>query len=327
MSRCTTLVSAKLLAACLLAACTSEGRGPDRLVGPRGDASEFVVGAAAEALDPDGRFRLAPPERTRPDAINESRATAIAAAWVQTFGPLKLSTLEAQHGASINLATLRPCERVLYAESAFEPLPQDYDPLYHRQYGPWWLLAFCDGSRPVLSVAVSAYASHIDVIGGKLQLPKVRGMDVYLSAVGADWDGAVPDSPERAVRRVAERTATRISEVPLLITPDPTQARPQAATWRLRTERPVRASGRAASLSEVFVGASSGVAVGPTRQPLAEVAIPRDSQPAEVMFKRLLDPSDLAFAPEAVRHSEGRAVRRVNVPIRFQKVTLEEGAR
>lgn len=324
MSRSPTLAPALAVVAFVAAACGNEGRGPDRLIGPRGDASEFVVGAAAEALDQDGRFRLSPPERTRPDEISQDRAVAIAAAWVRTFGPIKRPTLEVQHGSPINLAALRPCERVLYAESAFESLPQDYDPLYHRQYGPWWLVGLCDGSRPVLTVAVSAYASHIELDGSQLRLPKIRGMDVYLSAVGADWDGPVPDSPERAVRRIAEQTGTRISEVPVLVAPDPALARPQAATWRLRTERPVRARGREATLLEVFVGASNGVAIGPIRQPPAEVVIPADSQPAQVVFKRLLDPSDLAFAPEAVRYVEGRAVRRVNVPIRFQRVRLEE---
>lgn len=225
----------------------------ETLVGTSGQQpqSRLLVGAAARALQPNGRFALV---GAPIGELTEAAAVSLASAYLHDYARIALTRYEADAGRSINLAALRPCPRAYYATSAYES-GADLPTHLARHLGPHWLVSFCDGSTPVVSVSLSALATDLRTQSGITQLPDPRAGD-FLD-VGIPGGIGVPPTPEDAVMAAVELLGARVTSVPELVQLGPSYSA-QLARWRLTLERPVRVrgkrSGATTEVREVFVG-------------------------------------------------------------------------
>ena len=227
----------------------------------------LVVDEAANALGHDGQLRLdAPmPLSSSRREITELRARELAQAFVVTHARGMRKVLERDHGSSINVDALHVCGRVWYANSSFAPLPAEVPAVYHRIFGPRWLVTLCGaGEQPQASVAVSAYATELAIKDGRLNYPSTFGSELRVLGIPKALATGLPSSPERAVELAAKLTGARVAGVPELIAPPPGQY-PQTARWRLRLEKNVTLAGHEVGMnvastrtvSEVFVGTNT----------------------------------------------------------------------
>lgn len=285
-----------VLASALAIACDTDRAPPTALEKPI-DVRTFVVGKAAESLDANGFFVLGVPAS---GIVTPERAAQLAIANVRMFGPTDRPYLERQFGAAIDFAALAADPRVYYAESPYEQeLPSEFHPAFRKVIGPYYLVSLGLGGEPVLSVAVSAYNTDVDIVNGLLRFPVRHGADFRVQGVSVSGGTSVPVSPEHAVRIVAELSDARVSAVPELILPGRGFV-PQYARWRIQLERPVtlrgEQTGRAYVGSELYVGLRGQVSVAAEAQP----------------------PGSLISDPD-IRRSVTVA-RRANLPLEFEPV-------
>lgn len=290
--------------------------------------AQSVVGAARAALQDDGRFALVTP--VRPNEITAIRAQQLALAWAKDIGPQLRNSLEEEHDAKIDFAKLRPCGRVFYADTPFEPVSADIPLGVRRWVASHWLVGLCGPNGELtVSLAVAALATDLEIVGGSLGLSQPDGGNEFFAmGVPADWDSPVGLSPERAVAQLAEATGKRVTAVPTLLGAAPAEAYPQGAVWRLDVESPASLktlSNRALPAeATVYVGLANRIgARAPATEP--QLNVPTLNQPDEFVFQYLVYPAgqrDASVKPEIV---VGRARRRAGAPVGFEYANAERG--
>jgi hypothetical protein len=245
------------VAAAVLTAC-DQADGP--IAGPkitRPNLQRYVTGAAAENLDAQGRFALAP--SVAPGArpiITAEQAGKLALASVRSWGPALKRTWEEERGQSIDLESLRIGERILFARTPYGMFPDGYHPALTRAYGPYYLVTLYSGSQPVLLISVAAYNSEATINArGLVDRPILSGMEFISQALPADTTGFRIMSPEEAVAHAGHLTGARVTVTPELVRPGLPLA-PTSAMWKLTLDRdlPVRVRGATMRVREVYVG-------------------------------------------------------------------------
>lgn len=249
------LTAATLGLLTLLVACSNDS--PTRALLTPSRLRAAVSGSAAAAIGADGRIQLAAPTGGAERELTAVEAVAYASAWTRDYAPMTRSWLESTHGAAIDFKTLRTCERPLYARSALNAPPHSIPSPYRRIHGPWWLVTFCDAAgAPSVSIAISAWATELTLENGKLRFPRISGTELVAVGVPLGHVGEYPSAPEVAIEFAARQTGQRVSEVPELVTPLPTDGPPQLARWRVTLDglATVRTRSGARAIKEVFVG-------------------------------------------------------------------------
>ena len=224
-------------------------------VAARTSIRQAVSARAGEALRANGLFALQTGKQA-PDELSDGESVAIAAAWVQQYAPYTLAFLEKTRGGPIRLKGLRACGRALYARSSLAGPPAELPAPFQRPYGSWWLLTFCDASAPILSVAVSAWATDLTFSNGKLRFPAISGNEIVGIGIPLGHQGEFPSAPEGVVQAAAVRFSSTVVSVPELVMGLPTDGPPQAARWHLKLASMVnmqRSTG-AFTTDEIFVG-------------------------------------------------------------------------
>lgn len=183
---------------------------------------------------------VAPSELLRFGELSLERASEVARAWAETYAPWHEHRLESQRGSQINLAALQPCGEPLLAASRFEPLPPEVPLAFHIAYGSWWLFALCDDKGPAVSLAVSAAASHLRVVQGRINLVPGSGSEFFSAGLPEDWAGPIPLSAASAAVTAAARSHQKIAALPTLVAADPRHGAPQLAMWMLKLDSPCR---------------------------------------------------------------------------------------
>jgi hypothetical protein len=216
-------------------------------------ASAWLTGRAAEALAPDGRFRLNAVQRHPMSEITSSQAVQIASVWTHTNGPWLQHAFEQDRNAPVDSRRVAQCGRVVYADTPYQDLPPTASHTIETVFGPWWLVTLCDERGPAISVAVSAFAKNLTVGNGV-----VTGIGNELFATGIPTKlSSVPMSPEEAVQLAVSETGARVSEVPTLVM-GPRPASPQTAKWLITLDRPISIrgvhSGVTRTASTILVG-------------------------------------------------------------------------
>lgn len=245
-----------LLAALALVACGSETVvQPFDSVNPPAVLRSHVSGEAATLVNRQGHFQLPAPLVTASE-IPASRATELAGAYLVTFGVLAKETWAGQRGSPIAVERLRPCGRVTYAQSSYEPLPANRSLWARKLVGNWWLVMLCDGASAQVLIAVSAHNIDVTVSpDGRLVQPPVDGNN-FLTR-GIPLGESLPISPEAAVIQAATEGGARVSGIPAFVV-RPRPAAPWLGAWTIRYERPVTVtgarSGRTSTLSDLAVG-------------------------------------------------------------------------
>jgi hypothetical protein len=216
--------------------------------------ADLLGGRAVAALDGSGRFVLstAAPQVGQVDA---RQAEVLATAYEHTFGrQLVAKYNQDRGGAPIAIDRTVACGRTYLAVSPYADLPPTTPANALRFVSAKWLVTLCDGAQAVVSVAVSVYASDVQVREGRIvSQPAPNDFSGAAIPIG----GAMPMTPEQAVQMAARATHRRITEVPELVLPSVPYA-PQLARWRLTLDTAVtlhgERSGKRRSSAEVLVG-------------------------------------------------------------------------
>ena len=231
--------------AALLSSCDKEGA-----MSP-GTVDTYLIGAAARSMDARGRFVLLGSE---PGELTQAQAVSLSTAYVRTAARWIGDSWERDRGTPVDFREVTACPRAYYAKSTLDLKGRGSASL--RQFmGGKWLVSFClPSGAPVLSVAVSAEATDLQVIDG--HIVGEGGMQ-FTSAGIPTAVAAAPLPPEDAARLAAERTGRRVIEAPELVLP-PSPYPPQLAKWRVKLDGPVAmrgvSSGNPRVTDEVYVG-------------------------------------------------------------------------
>jgi len=281
-------------------ACASGG-GP-AAVEPVTVSTDWVTGAAAAALGPDGRFVLPGPRNPGPLEISEASARAQAVAWARLvsrtpttggtdwFAPGG-SGLEQEYGGKIPFAQLRDCGRAIYAEGAYRPIADSLPRYLLNGFGSYWVVDLCSPAGDVPVVLAVAATSALVVSGGELQpTPPNSGNEFRSAAVphGTALTRVYPLAPEAVVGFAYRETGRRVSGVPVFVQrvadvlPEPIY--PQNGHWLVTLEAPVQGvgvvSGARYEAREVAVFWSGGartdttLSVALAAQPEAALRVP-----------------------------------------------------
>ena len=205
------LLCAQVLLALTLGACfdrpptAPEGVSPSQV---RAAVTEDV----AASLNQSGQFQL---PLASYGEINDGQARQLAIAYWKTYSPTIRQGAAWDRDAPV-AKDLRPCGRVYYAESAYEPLPEDTPDEFRRANGSQWLVRFCSGSEQQLVIAVAADARNL-VIARDGRITNARGGDFL--ALGVYAGSTVPMDPETAVVEAARDLGVRVAGVPVLRRP------------------------------------------------------------------------------------------------------------
>ena len=210
--------------------------GPLLDVGPGSSAPFLTPGLAASIAD--NHIPIAAPIVPPGTAIiSAERATALAIAYAKQFGPYVRNDLEAFRGARIDWSTLATSDDVMVVQSAYEPVDPSAPELLRKAAGPYYLVTLLQGDRPTLIVAVSALATDVDLVGGRIRRPVVRGHEFSLGAIDLSGRGR-PVSVEEAVRIAGTATGARVAAIPTLRSRG-IQWSPRTGYWTVQLDRPV----------------------------------------------------------------------------------------
>jgi hypothetical protein len=295
----------------VLGACTEKSGSPPEPT--RSQLEGMVVGDAAAALDSNGRFRLQAPSPSE-TILSAERAESLATIWPRQFGGYFKTALERGHGSRIDVNSLAPCGAPLFAQGAFElPLAGVAD-RFTRPLGSYWLVALCSGQETMVSLAISATAVGLWIEGGQIRFPPRSGNEFIPAGVPSHWNGPTAETAEGAVTKGFPHTKKRIAEVPQLLAPNPAEALPQSAYWRLVLEDTTtltgRNSGRRVNSKEVYVGPRRFMGRG--ADGIADVNIPAARQTDSLSIDYLIT-DDLRGG-----RSKAFAVRRPGFPLNLE---------
>jgi hypothetical protein len=215
------------------------------------DARPFVSGDAAANLSATGQFVL---RESPPGELTEVQAKALAAAYTRGGAPWLGATWEHDRHDSIDFDKLTVCPRAYYANSVFDLSNRGSKSLRERLGGQWIVTMCAPGGAPMLSIAISALATYMHVVGGELVSPgggQFRAMGIPTSF------SSVPITPESAVKIAAQAAGVSVTRVPELVLP-PSSYVPQLAKWRIRLASPITLRGVETGLvrttDEIYVG-------------------------------------------------------------------------
>lgn len=310
------------LALVLLSACSEEHAS----LSPGGGAGvdQFVTGAAAEALDASGHFRMSAPPAADLPSISQTQAEELALALVHGAAPVGgLAGAEAERGTPISWTELSVCRRTLYALSSWLPLDASivaspYGAATQRGFGPHYLVSLCEhGAVPALTIAVSAYSTDLSVENGDLVYPRVGGSWFQWRGVPRSQEAELGVGPERAVRAAAQLTGRKVTAVPDLIIPDRRDGGVIDARWRISLDSLVtlrtKDSRESLTVGKVYVRWSRRF----NGEPTVDIEVPNED-PDETFEYRTALPKDPSDTDLPVAH--GVARRRADFPSRYETV-------
>jgi hypothetical protein len=281
------------------------------------DLHRYLEKSVAAKTGPDGRFALAAPHS--PDGtpiITPERAGQLAKSFLLSYGRFMGDVWAGQRGAPVYWDQLEMDPRILFAESPYQRFPYTYHPADRRHFGPWYLVHFGSGGAPVLTVAVSALSTDLQIArDGRVLEPFLGGEYFKTAAVSLDPSVGptqyAPVTPEEAAAHVASRTGAMVAEVPRLVLRDD-HWHPVLAQWRVVLDRPVhlrrKEGGERVAAREVYVSSKRRVAVAQAAQPAG---------------KRVHYTSGPSRGRDEPPQAELHLPRRPDVPTEYDVVSLE----
>ena len=193
---------------------------------PRGPAidvvrPEWVTGAAALALGPNGQFRFS--YAPTPGEVDSAGAIALADVYVSSVILSPLSgmlrrNMEILRKTTIDWPSLKRCRSLTRAEAVIGPVPDSVDRVLQRYIASRWLVPYCESSGAqsvMIDVSVRATDVHAGTSGLIFDSTEVvRGSE--LSAYPQPGEGTgLFLSPEIAVAQAFAFSGRRAIDVPL----------------------------------------------------------------------------------------------------------------
>lgn len=243
-----------------LSACqdTSQFAGSEAL-GTGSVSHVHVTGAAAAAVDGDGKFVIEPRTAWRRQLLSQGQATLLGQVYVRRIASTNASFYEKMRGARINFEVLQPCGRAYFAETPYEEPADNLPPSLTNLASPRWIVTYCEAdANPSLSVAIAAAATYLSYEGPGFERSNIKGQfkGMEFKALGVPVGKTLTPSPERAVTLLAEASGKRVTAVPALVLPGMPLG-PWGARWMIVQEGAVKvrsSTGDTASLRTLFVG-------------------------------------------------------------------------
>jgi hypothetical protein len=258
-----------------LAACT------DRLPTDRGNAVQqqrtptialesAITSQLASSLSAGGELPI-PIDNQSDTEISADFATQLATACVRTFGPFNRDVFEKVTGFAIRFDELVPGSRVFLSHTPFEDISNRYIRAYAKALGSYYLITFSQAGSPAVSVAVSARASDLRLIDGRIVFPLEYGNEFVMLAIprGIEY----PITPERAVRLASESSGRLVTESPVLVAKVADRFAPQYSNWRVILNAPlqVQAAGEPPVFADtVYVDWRGNLATRSTRDDIPD---------------------------------------------------------
>jgi hypothetical protein len=118
-------------------------------------------------------------------------------------------------------------------------------------------MTLCAGQAPEVSLAISAWATDLGVLEGKIVFPQISGNEFVAIGIPVGSQGEFPTTPELAATLAAQASGQLVQKVPRLFAVTPRDGLPQSARWEISLANQVRFVGSksgARNASEVFVG-------------------------------------------------------------------------
>jgi hypothetical protein len=242
------------------------------------------VGDAASRLQADGRFDLSYLIAPEGSDLDESAARTLATAFVRLVGTSAgnlRQTIEEEHGAGLDFASLAPCSRTLWQRSPWD-LPFDDGAHYLRNtVGNRYWFMFCTPSGvPALFQLVAAQSAVTVSNDGKFIIPSGSGGDFAI--FGIPLSGRWELSPEVAVQALVQAMPRKVKEIgeftgcPYSIPPCLGVA---GFVWHLYVDRPIRVR-RNSDMVELDA-ADFYVEASRTSDTLLSVMVPEAIQPPD----------------------------------------------
>lgn len=219
------------------------------------NAAPYLTEAVRKHLDAQGRLNLPPavsPNLSKAILSPES-AQELALAFVRQFGEVYEKRIESAHDRDIDPGELAPA-RIYYAQTPYTPPPEDAHPMSDRLFGPYYIIILESDGQPVLSVAVSAYATDLRIERGSVVFPRYYGQEFVFHEIR---DVPFPAPPEWAVERIGSAAGVLINRLPELVLPS-RKNKPHLALWRIGLETPIELrapNGAVYHTDELFVNA------------------------------------------------------------------------
>lgn len=211
--------------------------------------SGVVIPTILRSLDENGQF---PTAEAIDGEIDARTANELARIWIRDYAKFTLTSFAIERGQSISLAGLGICGRAYHAKSPYAP---QQDVAVRKYFGSYWLVQICSADVPVISLAVSALNTDLEIREDTIRWPSVHGSDWYPVALPLGTK-EFPLSPEAAVGIVADSSGRRADQIPELVLAGPPYM-PQVARWRIHVEGNADieelASGSRRSVPEIFV--------------------------------------------------------------------------
>jgi len=289
----------------------------------------LVAPSVAAKLDRNGLFELPVPSPTDDyPEVTPAQVNELATAWIKEFAPRARPRLEQQHGSGINVHALSICGRTLYARSPYSTVPSSVPLPYRRAFGPWYFVTICDqGGAPAVSLAVSAWATDLQVENGRIRFPSFGGSEFFALGIPAGHHGEFPATPESAVA-LAGQSGRIITAIPELVMQPTTAGPPQAARWHVTFDGSVSVRGVRSGLTQakdLYIGLFHS-----NDNDLSE-AVASSSQPAGAQIRWIPAPSATETWASYHQHIVDRTTitlvnRRSDSPLALDPLTQVGGA-
>lgn len=205
------------------------------------DIRSMVTGNASRLLGADGLFATtaAQSEPGRP-VINPARASELALAYMQHSGPFMRNHVESLHGAPVDLTALTAESRVVLAESPYESLESDLPAPHHKAFGSYYLVTLRAASKPVVTIAVSVYATDVETTNRGLRPTGPSSGNEFRTWVISRQGAREPRlAPEHAVALAFQAFRVPVTEAPRFIRAG-YEFSPHLGRWHVRLSRSVR---------------------------------------------------------------------------------------
>ena len=312
------------------AGCGDDATGPnsDGFTTPP-NVRAWVSGNAAARLDANGRFVFPEPAAPGPTPIiTRAEAGELGVGFIRSFFANPHATgntkgiVEADHGGPIAWSDVRLDDRIAYyAESPYEPLPENIPLRTRRYFGPHYLLPMRTGRERVVSVSVAAHCLDTSLdANGFISRPPISGSEFGIAGIPKTLGAGIPLWPEEAVYEVFTATGAKTTELPRLIQPGERWVF-QGARWELVLDREIRVevagTGTERSTGTIYIGVWGRETSSGERETAVIWYLPRAVQPVEETIRyTIVDEVD--FTSENFTYT---ARFRTDVPVLFDVVT------
>ena len=258
LARLYALAAAIALATIGTASCQGDMAAPASPAGSTVLDARMLVGAAREALGPDGRFHAQDGSADAAQSLSSGDALASAQAYWNAFGlNLRFGIERDRSGEHITVESTAPCGQAYLAQSSLSPAAGALSAPRAMLIGAQWIVPMCDAGVTKAVIAVAAQGERLSAPA--LRRISVEQLNAEIQVAGVPDGARLVVSPEDAAAFAYAQTGLRVRTVPYLVRAE-SPVSGWYAIWSIELESGAlvrgRSSGRERTVARVLVGAN-----------------------------------------------------------------------